>query len=176
MDGIWDFLKDPESRAILGWIGGCAGAIAAATWAVFIYLRPPKSNHSLEDMDERTSTILDILSDLEERAKTCLAHVVEIKDPYADETTSGTLAANVPSQEEYRAVCDAILEYAKSVRGKEPTPEEWQCHLDHLGSLREKGEQPKTQPEGFQDQLQWIRSSRIFVQRLAENRLEHEVE
>jgi hypothetical protein len=34
LSSIWEFVKDPENRAVLTWIGGGIAAIAAAAWAV----------------------------------------------------------------------------------------------------------------------------------------------
>ena len=46
MDELWDFLKDPENRAVLNWIGSGIVALFAAAWAIFIYFRPPRPAQS----------------------------------------------------------------------------------------------------------------------------------
>jgi hypothetical protein len=34
LSSVWDFVKDPDNRVVLSWIGGGIAAIAAAIWAV----------------------------------------------------------------------------------------------------------------------------------------------
>jgi len=38
MSAIWEFVKDPDNRAVLGWIGGGAGVLVAGIWAVVKFL------------------------------------------------------------------------------------------------------------------------------------------
>jgi hypothetical protein len=38
---MWDWLKDPENRKVLAWLGSGLVVVAAGLWTVFTYLYPP---------------------------------------------------------------------------------------------------------------------------------------
>ena len=38
MSSIWEFVKDPDNRVVLSWIGGGIAALAAGIWAVVKYM------------------------------------------------------------------------------------------------------------------------------------------
>jgi hypothetical protein len=38
---MWDWLKDPENRNVLAWLGSGLVVLAGGLWAVFTYLYPP---------------------------------------------------------------------------------------------------------------------------------------
>ena len=38
---LWRFLRNPENRTILGWLGGGAAAVAAGLWLVVTHYFPP---------------------------------------------------------------------------------------------------------------------------------------
>jgi hypothetical protein len=38
LSSIWDFLKDPDNRAIISWVGGGIAVVAAGIWAVIKFV------------------------------------------------------------------------------------------------------------------------------------------
>jgi hypothetical protein len=38
LSSIWDFLKDPNNRTIISWVGGGIAAVAAGIWAVIKFM------------------------------------------------------------------------------------------------------------------------------------------
>jgi hypothetical protein len=44
LSSVWDFVKDPDNRAILSWIGGGIAALTAGIWAV-VRFRANNSDH-----------------------------------------------------------------------------------------------------------------------------------
>jgi hypothetical protein len=40
---MWHWLKDPENRKVLAWLGSGLVVVAAGLWTVFTYLYPPDS-------------------------------------------------------------------------------------------------------------------------------------
>jgi hypothetical protein len=38
LSSIWDFLKDPNNRTIISWVGGGLAAVAAGSWAVIKFM------------------------------------------------------------------------------------------------------------------------------------------
>jgi hypothetical protein len=40
---MWDWLKDPENRKVLAWLGSGLVEVAGGIWAVVTYLYPPDS-------------------------------------------------------------------------------------------------------------------------------------
>jgi hypothetical protein len=43
---MWDWLKDPENRNVLAWLGSGLVVAAGGLWAVFTYLHPAESGSS----------------------------------------------------------------------------------------------------------------------------------
>ncbi|MDN5870616.1 MAG: hypothetical protein L0H73_07865 [Nitrococcus sp.] len=43
---MWNWLKNPENRNVLTWLGSGLAVVAAALWAVFTYLQPVNSGDS----------------------------------------------------------------------------------------------------------------------------------
>lgn len=43
---MWDWLKDPENRNVLAWLGSGLVVLAGGLWAVFTYLHPAESGSS----------------------------------------------------------------------------------------------------------------------------------
>jgi hypothetical protein len=54
MSGIWEFVKDPDNRAVLSWTGSGIAALAVGIWAVVKFLttksshKPPKPSVSAD--------------------------------------------------------------------------------------------------------------------------------
>jgi hypothetical protein len=44
MSSIWEFVKDPDNRAVLSWAGGGIVALAAGVWVIVKFLMR-NSNH-----------------------------------------------------------------------------------------------------------------------------------
>ena len=44
LSSVWDFVKDPDNRVVLSWVGGGIAAIAAGIWAV-IRFRAKDGDH-----------------------------------------------------------------------------------------------------------------------------------
>jgi hypothetical protein len=44
LSSLWDFVKDPDNRAVLSWTGGGIAAIAAGFWAV-VKFRAQNGDH-----------------------------------------------------------------------------------------------------------------------------------
>lgn len=40
---MWQWLKDPDNRTVLAWLGSGLVVLAGGAWAVFTYLAPPES-------------------------------------------------------------------------------------------------------------------------------------
>jgi hypothetical protein len=38
---MWNWLKDPENRKVLAWLGSGLVVVAGGAWAVFTYFHPP---------------------------------------------------------------------------------------------------------------------------------------
>jgi TIR domain-containing protein len=116
---------------------------------------------------DRGAHILETLDELEKRATICLAQSMESNNPNANEHSSPVIAANIASHEEHGAVDSTIREYAKLVLGRLPTEDEWRSHTERLFYLQQRdGHHPKTARDGYKEQLNWIRLSRMYVRKL----------
>jgi hypothetical protein len=43
---MWDWLKDPENRNVLAWLGSGLVVLAGGLWAVLVHLHPAESGGS----------------------------------------------------------------------------------------------------------------------------------
>jgi len=44
MGSFWNWLKDPDNRAILGWLGGGIAVVIGGLWTAIVYVLPLKDS------------------------------------------------------------------------------------------------------------------------------------